>query len=258
MKISRKKILFLWVIFSSLCGFSQKENIFQQKVNDSTVLTVKQITDKKSGLPLYYSCFAELPVCATGECRIVRITLFWDSFGNYFKYLVPKNFPLTKDKHKPFSEKEYRKLHLILNDTSLRYGEFNLRAEDTERNAQEIYRVDAITGETPKPFIDERRIIGAIKTTWYLWRVVNGDIRQNIRKRTEELLKNNDLELMPKLFELSYRMEKDPKEAERILKEDFKQKSLDEKILTANCLLRIGRKTDIAKRIIKITSFINK
>jgi len=64
---------------------------------------------------VYYYSELRIPACNTGECKLIKITMYWDIFGNYFKYYVPKNSPLTKVGHKNFNDKEYILLHKIKN-----------------------------------------------------------------------------------------------------------------------------------------------
>ena len=192
------KIKFLFFLVSVLLGYnfnnSSNTNIvhgetFNVAINDSTEITITQAIDKNTQIPVYYYSKLNVPACNTGECKLIRMTMYWDMYGNYFKYIVPKNEPLTKINHQEFSPKDYIKLHKILNDTASKLK--NLKITDlTEKQALKKYKTDANSGASIK-IIGEPRIKGAIKTTFTLWHIAHGLASKEIAQSTKRYFEKN-------------------------------------------------------------------
>ena len=188
-------IIILAVVF--LFGFtliSSDENIkkgesFNVKINDSTEITIVQAISKSTNQPVYYYSELMVPACNTGECKLIQMTMYWDVFGNYFKYLVPKNYPLTKVGHSEFKSKEYVLLHKILNDTTSEFK--GLKVKDlTEAQASDKF-ADASSGASFKFVKEKSSIKGAIKTCHTLWHIANGSAQDRIAEKTEAFYKSN-------------------------------------------------------------------
>ncbi len=134
--------------------------------------------------------------CINDKCEIMDIKMYWDIFGNYYKIELPENKNLSKLNHKKFSDKEYFKLHNILLDTT---SDFHfLKLEDlTEKQAENsFYETDAISGATIK-HRDFECINGAVKTTYQLWHIANGNISKKIiRKKAIMRYKRNTNDIL--------------------------------------------------------------
>ncbi len=256
-------IIFLILAFS-LVLISGKllikdETGFKYKINDSTEIIVKKVFDLKSEVPLYYYSKMNIPACNTGECMLMNITMYWDSYGNYFKYEVPQNFLLTKCSHKKFKKKDYIKLHKILNNPNSKYSKFTIE-NLTEKQAQNKYKTDATSGSTIKFVFDSERIKGAVKTTHTLWHIANGRINKILKNKTREV-KVSDF--TNKEFFISYEINK---KEHKIFDTDFinkiekqiSKKNINQSILISNYLIRNNIKSKKSNKFLKQINFIKK
>ena len=200
-----RKVLFFIPLLLALLGFirisNTTENIqkgkeFTAQINDSTQITIIPVLDTKNQLPLYYYSNLHVHACNTGECKLIDMTMYWDIFGHYFKYVVPKNNPLTKVNHKLFSKSDYVRLHIILNDTTSKLKRLSIY-ELTEKQVNKNYKVDAVTGASIK-IVDKTKIKGAIKTSFTLWHIANlGEPSHKIYEATQTYFKQKNRDLLP-------------------------------------------------------------
>ena len=163
----------------------------EDAVGDSVQIDV-QLTYNERQQPEYYFCHVETPVCKEGLCHILVVDLYWDLLGNFHKYELPKNRPLTKFDHEEFTEADYEKLDNILADKRSLLGEYALEDlvdETTEMVSQEV---DAVTGATMKA-VENTVVSGAVYSTHALWHLVNGKIPQRIPTHTDSLWSDNML-----------------------------------------------------------------
>jgi len=283
-----RKILFL-VPIAILLGFTLINTTqtnttdgekFKVKINDSTEITIVQAINSETKLPVYYYSKLYVPACNTGECKIIDITMYWDIYGNYFKYIVPKASPLTKADHKPFKKSDYSKLHIILTDTSssLKTLKFN---ELTEKQAVKRFKTDGKTGASIK-FIGELHIKGAVKTSHTLWHIANDEAHDKIAHATNKFFSDN--KELPSLFKNEpksstdiikvlvdvdrfnltqtqyvikniekYKVELKP--IKSALKNSFKDGNADKAILFANFCLRNQYKSGKANKVVKSINY---
>jgi hypothetical protein len=176
---------------------------FDAQINDSTQITIIQVLDKKTNAPVYYYSNLNVHACNTGECKLIEMTMYWDIFGHYFKYSVPKNNPLTKVNHKAFSKSDYVRLHKILNDTTSKLKKLSIN-NLTEKQVNKKYKVDGVTGASIK-LVDKTKIKGAIKTSFTLWHIANfGEPSKKILAATNQYFKDHNsnpstIETKPKI-----------------------------------------------------------
>lgn len=191
------KKLFTLITLFCLFSFTNKplNNKFETikhivKTNNEEV-TIHQIIDE-TGIPQYYytNIFA-YPCKGEKECKIMNLRMYWDAFGNYLTFELRDGEELTKNNHKPFSTKDYKKLHKILNnpDSELKFCEFD---ELTSKESENQYHLDAISGATNSDYTFDY-INGAIKTTYALWQMAQGDITLKINELTEQFRKQQTL-----------------------------------------------------------------
>jgi len=283
-----KKILFLIPVVV-LLGFTLINTTkisttdgekFKIKINDSTEITIVQAINSETKLPVYYYSKLYVPACNTGECKIIDMTMYWDIYGNYFKYTVPKVSPLTKANHEPFKKGDYSKLHFILTDTtsSLKTLKFD---ELTEKQAVKRFKTDGKTGASIK-FKGELHIKGAVKTSHTLWHIANDKAHKRILRATEKFFYNH--KKLPSLFKndpkSSTGIIKDLVDVDRFnltqtqylinnieryniefrtiksaLKSSFNNVNADKKILFANFYLRNQYKSGKAKKVVKSINY---
>lgn len=137
--------------------------------------------------PVYFFRDIFTPVCLDDVCKPVRITLFWDLLGNYLRYEVPKDEPLTKLDHADFTAADHAKLQeILLNENSLLK---DFKMEDlVDSSSQRLSdSVDAVTGAT-KNTVKGEVIEGALYTCYTLWHLAHGATVDDIKKLTRKKL----------------------------------------------------------------------
>ena len=198
--------------------------------------------------------------------------MFWDIYGNYFKYKVKKSEPLTKYNHKKFKTKEYAKLHLLLCDTASKFKNIAF-SHLTEKQAGKVFKkADASSGATIKLFTSDN-IRGAVKTVHVLWHIANGKVTKQIYKASDKLLKAkkqnltkaaqatavNTANLTTLAFLISTLDGSDiskNKEYNEILKTIYNGKNEDAKMLLSNYFFRTDISNKNAKKFIKTYTFL--
>ncbi len=274
------KILGLSTLFLLIFGFISSKNsykiakTFDIQITDTSSIFVNQVIDKNTNeIAFYYSDFI-VPACNTGECKLINLRMYWDCFGNYFKYEAKKDNPLTKYNHKKFKKREYSKLQKILCDTSLVYKSLNI-TDLTDEESEKKYKTDAMSGATLKIFSDKNRIKQAVKTVYTLWHIANGNVYKTLKDEIEINTKeNNTLEQIIKeknkekllnlnIAQFSHLLKLIESKQELKNKENFKfiNNSLkgtydDKTILLADFYVRNKIKSSIPKKIFKKTVFV--
>lgn len=183
-----KIISIIFIAVTSLCSFIAPEikNIVEYPSTGAFGSnTILQVIDSNK-IPQYY--YIEIPKfnCQTKkDIKEAAIRLYWDAFGNYIRYELVDGSDLIKLNSKPFSSKEYNKLHKILNNpnSKLKLCKY---AELTGRECENQFQVDAISGATESA--DDIEIVtGATKITYDLWKLAYGDISSQIRDITADI-----------------------------------------------------------------------
>jgi len=91
-----KKIFLIIPLIAILSGFINDKKKYKisktldVQINDTNSVFVNQVVDKTSNNTVFYYSDLVVPACNTGECRLIEIRMYWDCFGNYFKYSVKK------------------------------------------------------------------------------------------------------------------------------------------------------------------------
>lgn len=147
----------------------------------SDSLSAREIVELRDpgGVPSWFARDIYKNVCLTGECRMVRLRIYWNGAGNYLGMKVAENEPLTKTDHSVFSLEDYQKLDRILADSLSMLKRLVLKDLTIERENEDKYRVDGITGAT-QPSIYESVVRNAVYTTYTLWHTVYGPARAYI------------------------------------------------------------------------------
>jgi hypothetical protein len=131
----------------------------------------------------YFTSLLTTPVCNDTLCQLVRIRVNWDLIGSYIKFDTLEGYPLTKIDHQLFTETDYKKLHKTLKDASSILGRTSEAEllDDTQTHFSE--QIEAYTGATSIQ-IKNSVVEGAMYSTYTLWHLVNGQIRQDLRNYT--------------------------------------------------------------------------
>lgn len=188
-----KKILSVVIsvlLFTAFDGNAQdinkivsKDYAFTTFSQDSVEIRM-QVNLNAQQQPINYSSWIETPVCADSLCHLVLIHLYWDILGNFYKYELPADRPLTKFDHEEFTRKDHDKLYEILANTESPLRDYK-KDDLIDQNVKLKSEVaDAVSGAT-NAGIKEDIIEGALYSTYTLWHIVNGPIAREILKRTE-------------------------------------------------------------------------
>ena len=169
--------------------------------SDSIHISTTEYTDKVSGeivyqvksknYPLYYYSNIKTGVCADDKCRPLDMVLYWNITGRYLGFALPEEEFLSKYEHKPFSEAEYERLHMLLADSLLPLGNTSFveliqtSANQTDENA----KVDGVSGATSQQVLDYV-VEGAAYTTHALWNIIYGSSQDLIKNLTLGNLSN--------------------------------------------------------------------
>lgn len=132
------------------------------------------------GLPLATYRDICTGVCDSGECKIVRIKIYWTITGRYLGYIVAPLDELTKKKHIPFCESDYRLLHHILSDSLSLLSRYSLHGLSAQN-------VDGISGATI-PDLTKYIVPDAAYTSYTLWHLVYGTTRDSLNILNRQLV----------------------------------------------------------------------
>ncbi len=124
-------------------------------------------------------------VCLDGECRPLRIKVYWTISGRYLGYQLNPTQELTKKEHTPFNEVEYRLLHNLLSDSLSLLVNYTL--EEITPKKQTNIKTDGISGATP-PNISSYIVPEAAYTTHTLWHLVYSETRDSINLKIKSFL----------------------------------------------------------------------
>lgn len=147
--------------------------------------TLYEYLDSKSN-PAMYSRKVVTGVCIEGECRIVKMEIFWHLTGRYMGFRLEENEFLSKSKHNPFTSSEYDRLHILLSNPNSGLSQYSINELIPDKN-KKSNQVDAISSATISAVLDYI-VEGAVYTTYTLWHIVYGPSRMEIQKRTSESL----------------------------------------------------------------------
>jgi len=182
---------FIWVAVLIVLGSSKAfindqdpgcTKILEFPAKDSVFLNPVYFCSDSLGKNYYYSPL-KTPVCNDTLCQVVFLNIFWDLAGNYSKFEISPQIPLTKNDHKPFTEEDYDKLDQTLkNGNSILGDKTEDELLDTERSRYSE-KIDGVTGATAKE-IQSEIVEGALYSTYTLWHMANGNIKYKLREYT--------------------------------------------------------------------------
>jgi len=171
-----------------------KTHIFEDKTDSLSGPELFELQDE-NGLPVWFGRHTFKDVCISGECKMIRLWMFWDGAGNYLGIQVPEEEPLTKSDHTPFEPEDYEKLEGILRDTASILKD--LKQEDLIVVPDTIdpymaYEVDGYTAAT-QPALAEVVVKDAVYSCHTLWHTVYGPVQTKIYRILENRLNNDFL-----------------------------------------------------------------
>lgn len=161
-------------------------DLIQSTIIDSLLsLEINQVT-KSDGTPLHYFIELKEGVCFENECRPLDILLYWNITGRYLGFELLDGEYLSKYDHEPFDQKEYEKLHQLLEDPFLPLGNYTF--EDLVKRPDTVSQsMDGVSGATMKDVL-EYIVPGAAYTTHKLWNIIHGPIQQQVSELTAQQL----------------------------------------------------------------------
>lgn len=140
----------------------------------------------EDGIPVKYSREIITGVCIDGECRLVRIDLFWNITGRYLGFELPPGEFLSKTEHVHFTPQEYDRLHELLTDRNSALANYSLDELVPQKDSSS-QKVDAVSSATIAAVLDYI-VKGAVYTTYTLWHIVYGPAKREIEKLSTEIL----------------------------------------------------------------------
>ncbi len=184
-------IFFIWIIL--LSGFKDQNSQIRYPGEYSEEVAIIPGKDSVFLNPVFlnisdddlyvYESILRTPVCDDTLCQIVQIKVFWDLIGDYIRFDTLAGYPLTKNDHLLFTPEDYSKLQATLKDGNSilgRKSESELLDNNRIRYSQKI---DALTGATDLQ-IKNAVVDGALYSTYTLWHLVNGDIKNILSECT--------------------------------------------------------------------------
>ena len=164
------------------------DSVFRTVNEYNGISYVVHLQEDSSGNPACYHAYIFTPVCEDNLCKPVYIDLYWDLLGNYLRYEVPSDQPLTKLDHVVFTPEEYEKLHDMLQDPESLLKAYQIEElVESTTNARPGGDVDAVTGATAQS-LQAVVIPGALYTCYTLWHIVHGRVRDTIASVTDSLV----------------------------------------------------------------------
>lgn len=133
-----------------------------------------------AGIPIWFYRDILKNVCLTGECRMVRVRLYWNGAGNYLGLQTTDKEPLSKTDHSVFKPDDYQKLDRILSDSLSVLRGLKLKdltVEKVDKTGSD--RVDGHSAATV-PSLQEYLVKNAAYTCYTLWHTVYGDTRHEL------------------------------------------------------------------------------
>jgi hypothetical protein len=159
-------------------------HFFEDKTDSLSGPELYELRDK-NGLPIWFGRHIFKDVCISGECKMIRLWLFWDGAGNYLGMHIPEHEPLTKSDHTEFEPGDYEKLENILLDKASLLKD--LKQEELVIIPGNInpYEVDGYTAAT-RPGLEQLVVKDAVYTCHTLWHTVYGPVRDEIHRITDQ------------------------------------------------------------------------
>lgn len=181
--------------FLSMKGILSK-HYYEDKTDIHSEPEILELQDEQ-GVTIWFAKHIFRDVCMTGECKMIRLWLFWDGVGNYLGMQIPEDEPLTKSDHTEFEEADYNKLEMILKDTLSILKDLNsddLIVADDSIDLFKAYEVDGYTAAT-QPALAEVVVKDAVYTCHTLWHTVYGPIQHALHEIQESRIEEDFLKM---------------------------------------------------------------
>lgn len=144
----------------------------------------------KNQEPVLYASEISTPVCADGECKLMNIKLYWTLLGEYAGFDRYSDLPLTKHDHDEFKVEDYQKLHELLIDDKSILGRRSIDRLVEKPKMRTVNGIDAVAGATIAR-VKESVVSGALYSCYTAWKLVHGDIREQLKAHSLSVLNKN-------------------------------------------------------------------
>lgn len=156
--------------------------------SDSLKLEFFQVKNSQ-GVPLFYYQDINQYPCDDSVCSRMVLRIYWDMWGNFLKVAMEDGQQLTKIGHEPFSDKDYERLHKLLNNPACNIQYYKLDELTEKESEKAYYSVDAVSSATIQN-VTYDSVKGAVKTCYTLWKIVHGEVPRLIKAKTAKALGN--------------------------------------------------------------------
>lgn len=197
-----KHFTLICILSLSFCTFAQTNKAYFQQ----TASKLARIQDANKETYAYSQHIVQEWIGGSYSYTIYR-----DVMGNYLQYELDDNVNLVKLNKKPFSEKDYAKLHKLLLDTRSDFKYCHYNNQSPQAIEKQYYELDAISGAT-RPAVNIEYVDNSIKMSYCFWQSVHNDADDNIKKKSQRNLNSNKVLDKTKLsnnLENQFQLEKD-------------------------------------------------
>ncbi|MCW3804661.1 hypothetical protein [Plebeiibacterium marinum] len=172
-------IALLWMSMNAQAKNNAEPKLVYEK---SAACQLFQVNDEK-GLPVYYYMDINEYPSDIKECYPMNVRIYWDAWGNFLKLGFKDKTGLAKIDSEIFNDRDYLRLHELLNDQNSELGFYKLDKLSPHESEEAYYNVDAFSGATVVS-TGYDCVRGAVKTCYVLWHIVNGEIKDIVRETT--------------------------------------------------------------------------
>ncbi len=176
------------LICSSLkTHFVNGDPAFSFVTQDSVLVDVFAI--QEDGILTGYTARVGSPICEKTECYEVELDFYWNLIGDFERYVIVPEKPLTKREHEPFTAEDYQKLSEVLKMENPAFAGMEKEAMISNWVSD---GVDGLTGATVAA-IKQDIVPGAAYSCYTLWHIAHGPVVDSIRRHSSKRLDSSIL-----------------------------------------------------------------
>lgn len=181
------RLLVLFVVMLFLSGsfkpaYREVQKTFSVEA-DPLSYQLTEVMDASNRVMYYYTNIDRFP-CEDSVCYRMKLRMYWDVCGNFLKIAYHQGNELTKINHVPFTSRDYKRLHQLLNNPNAFIQYYKLDDLTDHQSEMTYYSVDAVTSATVSDVnIVYESVKGAVKTCYTLWKIANDTIPNMIKQQ---------------------------------------------------------------------------